>query len=104
MEKLVRDKIPGIIRANGEEAIVRTAASDEEYALRLKEKLSEEIAEFYAAPDRAHMVEEMADVAEVLRAIAKFYELPEAEVERARIEKLRKRGGFENRIVWSDGC
>ncbi|MDR1071887.1 MAG: nucleoside triphosphate pyrophosphohydrolase [Rickettsiales bacterium] len=102
MEKLVRDLIPDIIRAKGEECVVRVAASDQEYADFLNVKLGEEIGEFYSAADAGHRVEEMADVMEVIRAVMKFYGIDANEVERIREDKLKKRGGFEKRIIWKD--
>ena len=64
MGKLVRDKIPQIIIADGRTPIVRTL-SDEEYLSELDRKLNEEVAEYQA--DKS--LEEMADVLEVLLAI-----------------------------------
>ena len=101
MEKLVRDRIPEIIMAKGEPCVTRIAESDKEYEDFLKKKLSEEIDEFYAAGG-IQQIEEMADIVEVIRAIQEHYKLPTSEVERVRKEKLQKRGGFTNKIIWKD--
>ena len=63
-DKLVRDRIPEIIEANGERCTIRTL-SDEEYAQRLDAKLAEELAEYQAGRD----IEELVDVIELVRAI-----------------------------------
>lgn len=64
--KLVRDKIPQIIKDNGEFPIYKTL-SDLEYKKELDLKLQEEVSE-YLKDDN---VEELADIAEVLEAILK---------------------------------
>src|SRR5450755_924221 len=48
--KLVRDKIPGIIRASGRTPFVTTLTTDE-YRTALTEKLREEVGELLAAKD-----------------------------------------------------
>lgn len=63
-DKLVRDKIPDIIRSRGETAITHIA-SDEEYKKRLIEKLQEEVDEF----KKDNNEEELADIMEVIYAI-----------------------------------
>ena len=57
MGKLVRDKIPQIIQADGKSPIIRTL-SEEDYLQELDKKLNEEVAEYQA--DKS--IEEMADV------------------------------------------
>jgi len=100
-EKLVRDKMPEIVRAKGEEYNYRIAGSDKEFAGFLKAKLLEEIDEFFdAAPLSADKVSEMADIMETLGKIGEFYGVDRNEVERVRKEKLALRGGFEQRIIW----
>ena len=91
--KLVRDNIPEIIRANGEEPVTHILTADE-YLPALIAKLKEETAEFEAD----HSVEELADIAEVLRALANAIGQSPDVVEQARKEKATKRGGFEQRI------
>lgn len=91
--KLVRDKIPEIIEADGKTCKTHILDNDE-YLAALEEKLNEEVAEY----QRDKNLEEMADVLEVLRTIciAKGYTLEELEALRAK--KAEKRGGFAEKI------
>lgn len=91
--KLVRDKIPNIIRDSGERAVTHIL-SDKEYIAALEIKLSEEVAEYQADKN----LEEMADILEVLQAIcvARGYSLKQ--LEERRREKAEERGGFKNKI------
>lgn len=91
--KLVRDKIPEIIEADGKECKTRILSNDE-YIAELETKLNEEVAEYQADKN----LEEMVDVLEVLQAIcmARGYSL--AELEAMRAKKSEKRGGFKEKI------
>lgn len=91
--KLVRDKIPEIIEADGKTCKTRIL-SDKEYIDSLEAKLNEEVAEYQADKN----LEEMADVLEVLQAIciARGYSLEELEALRA--QKAGARGGFAEKI------
>lgn len=97
--KLVRDKIPQIIRARGAEPIVRTADAAE-YRELLRAKLAEEVGEVLAADD-ADAPEELADVFEVVLALASDLGLDASQLEKLRAGKAAERGGFADRIVWS---
>ena len=94
--KLVRDKIPEIILADGKKPITRILDT-EEYLEELDKKLNEEIAEYQA--DKS--IEEMADVLEVLFAICDARGHSMEELMAVREAKREKRGGFEKRIFWS---
>lgn len=61
--KLVRDRIPEIIQAKGDVCVVRTL-DDDEYRMRLKMKLMEEVMEY----QESGSLEELADIYEVIRA------------------------------------
>jgi predicted house-cleaning noncanonical NTP pyrophosphatase (MazG superfamily) len=63
--KLVRDKIPAIIAADGKKLKTRIL-SDEEHLQALIKKLSEELEEF----EEALSVEELADLQEIIHALA----------------------------------
>ena len=91
--KLVRDKIPEIIEADGKECKTRILSNDE-YIAALEAKLNEEVAEYQADKN----LEVMADVLEVLQAIctARGYSLEELELTREK--KAQKRGGFKEKI------
>lgn len=91
--KLVRDKIPEIIKADGKNCKTHVLSKDE-YITALEAKLNEEIVEYQA--DQS--LEEMADVLEVLYAICleKGYSLEELEALRAK--KANERGGFTKKI------
>jgi len=92
--KLVRDKIPDIIKKKGGKAIVHIA-TDKEFWIKLKEKLDEEIKEF----NKAESVEEMADILEVLNAIIRFKRFNTKTLETVRLKKLKERGGFKKKII-----
>lgn len=94
--KLVRDKIPEIIIADGKKPIIRIL-DDNEYLKELDKKLNEEIAEYQA--DKS--IEEMADVLEVLFAICEVRGHSVEELMEVRNAKREKRGGFEQKIFWS---
>ena len=64
-EKLVRDKIPQIIRETGAEPLVRVA-DEAEYVQLLRRKLLEEVGEFLDSG----ATEELADILEVVLALA----------------------------------
>ena len=93
--KLVRDKIPQIARANGEDPII-SIADEIQYRELLRLKLIEEVEEFVASDD----VEELADVLEVIRALVVELGTDPEWLERIREQKASTRGGFSQRIVW----
>lgn len=93
--KLVRDKIPEIIMADGKKPITRILEHDE-YLAELDKKLNEEIAEYQA--DKS--IEEMADVLEVLYAICEARGYSIEELHQIRDHKKEERGGFANKIYW----
>ncbi len=94
--KLVRDKIPEIIKAKGEKPIVRVLIIDE-YKHSLENKLKEECNEVLAANGQER-IEELADVLEVLMALAKLEGASLDNVCAVANKKTEKRGAFDERI------
>jgi len=94
--KLVRDRIPEIIEADGRVPERRTL-TEEEYDAALLAKLQEELTELArAAP--ADRLEEAADIYEVLLAlIAQAGHSPD-DLVRAADRKRAERGGFSGRV------
>lgn len=91
--KLIRDRIPEIIAAQGKECETRIL-DGAEYHLELERKLQEEVAEYLASG----AAEELADMMEVIYAIAQENGLSPEDLERLRLEKREQRGGFEGRV------
>lgn len=91
--KLVRNKIPEIIK-NAGKTPVTLILSDEEYLSELDKKLNEECAEYQT--DKS--IEELADMLEVMYAIAEARGWSISELEAVRREKADKRGGFKDKI------
>lgn len=92
--KLVRDRIPEIIEADGKSCVCETL-SDEDYLDLLDQKLNEELAEY----QESKSIEELADLLEVIQAVVKARGWTLEELERVRADKAAKRGGFEKKIL-----
>ena len=95
--KLVRDRISEIIEASGKRCVC-SILSDEEYLAKLDEKLNEELAEY----QESKSMEELADLLEVIRAVAVARGSSMDEVEAIRRDKAAKRGGFEKKILLTE--
>ncbi|MBQ6841338.1 MAG: nucleoside triphosphate pyrophosphohydrolase [Bacilli bacterium] len=98
--KLVRDKIPKIIEENGEIPVTRIL-SDENYLIELEKKLTEEHNEVLGASGDDRL-EELADLLEVMVALAKIDNKTLEDIIDKRNEKRAKRGGFDNKIFLED--
>jgi predicted house-cleaning noncanonical NTP pyrophosphatase (MazG superfamily) len=95
--KLVRDRIPEKIAQSGERAEV-IKLSDDEYEYALRQKLIEEALEVAYADEYDDIVEELADVLAVVKALADSIDAPWEDVIDREWEKAKKRGGFEARL------
>ena len=93
-EKLVRDKIPDMIRDNGDTPKVRVA-NREELDLLLRKKIVEEAQEFLKSSD----TEELVDIQEAIDALLALRKIDTALLEIQRQSKLLARGGFTQGFV-----
>ncbi|MDD3711353.1 MAG: nucleoside triphosphate pyrophosphohydrolase [Patescibacteria group bacterium] len=92
--KLVRDKIPEYIKGKGGVPIIHIA-EDKEYWEKLKEKLQEEIKEFF----ESEVIEEMADIQEVIDAMCDYKNFSKEELGKVREKKVEERGAFKKKII-----
>jgi predicted house-cleaning noncanonical NTP pyrophosphatase (MazG superfamily) len=92
--KLVRDRIPDIIQAKGDKFVARIAGQDE-FLVKLKEKLREEADEFIASGSP----EELADLYEVIDTLMAEMNIDKKEVLEAQEKKRGDRGGFAKKII-----
>ena len=90
--KLVRDKIPEIMESKGEKPNIRIL-SDEEYIHALERKLDEEVGEYHADKN----AEELADILEVVFALADAIGCSREELMEIFQKKQDSRGGFAKR-------
>jgi predicted house-cleaning noncanonical NTP pyrophosphatase (MazG superfamily) len=92
--KLVRDRIPEIIRRDGRVPYThRVSGSELESALW--NKLDEEIGEFRQSGD----TKEFADILEVIYALANFYGVKPSQLDAIRERKAEERGGFSQGTI-----
>ena len=96
--KLVRDKIPEIIIANGGQPFCKEL-NNEEYWEYLLKKDTEELEEVKTAQTREEKLKELADKLEIIRTMAEFNEFSLEDVIEAADKKKVKNGGFQKRIL-----
>ena len=94
--KLVRDQIPDIIAAAGSQPSTRVL-DHASYQAALRSKLLEEAEEAESASDD-QLASELADVLEVLRALAMAHDVKWEDIELQAARKRAERGGFGRRI------
>ncbi|MFZ2681763.1 MAG: nucleoside triphosphate pyrophosphohydrolase [Patescibacteria group bacterium] len=102
--KLIRDKIPEILRRKQVLFELKQLTENVEFEQALRGKLVEEAAEVAATLDHEALVTELADVAEVVKSLCVLKGITAEEIERARAQKFTERGGFDERtwLMWSD--
>ncbi len=92
--KLIRSKLPDRMVEEG--VVVNSQKLEvEEYVVQLKQKIIEEANEVSEAKSREELITELADVLEVIYAIAESTAISQAEIEQARIEKRETNGYFK---------
>lgn len=96
-DKLVRDRIPEIIRRNGDTPVFRIL-NETEYWTYLLKKDSEELEEVRLAETSEERKKELADKLEVLRAMAEYQGFSLEDILMEADRKKEKNGGFEERI------
>lgn len=94
--KLVRNEIPNIIKGNGGEPICRVL-SDKEFEESLNKKLFEEVQEVVDATGR-EIIEELADIYELIRTIAELHDSSMENVARLANKKKKERGAFDKKV------
>lgn len=102
-EKLVRDKTVDRYHQQGGSLETRILEKDVDFERELKKKLLEETSEVISAKNRNELISELADLHEVMRALATLHSISSDEIEQSRLEKCSSRGSFSKRIYCSIG-
>ncbi len=102
--KLIRDKVPEVMRAKGVTFATDVIVDDAQFVAQLRQKLQEEAAEAATADGREDALRELADVEAVIDGLLlalgvtreEFLEICQAQKE--------KKGGFASRLLllWSE--
>ncbi|MGE7633613.1 nucleoside triphosphate pyrophosphohydrolase [Bacillus paramycoides] len=95
--KLIRDKIPQIINNNGKTCTTKTL-SENEYIKEIYKKTQEELTEYLEAKTKPHKLEELADLLELVNALAEHEGTTLEEINSIRKKKAEERGGFSDRV------
>ena len=95
--KLVRDNIPTIIEQDNEVPFTRIL-NDNDYKKELYKKLKEECDEVIDSKNTFELLEELADLLEVIKSLAQLEDKTIDDIIEIANQKRLKRGGFEKRI------
>ena len=95
--KLVRDNMQQIILEAGRKPITKIL-NQEDYINELRKKSKEELQEYLTAETNEEALEELADLLEVIHALAIIHDSSIEEVEKIRVQKAAKRGGFSDKV------
>jgi predicted house-cleaning noncanonical NTP pyrophosphatase (MazG superfamily) len=99
--KLVRDRIPEIIEKEGK-TYKMVILDDDQFKSELQKKLKEEVEEYLNSENDQDAVEELADILEVIHALAEAHGVSIEELEHVRKTKAKERGGFQEKIFLID--
>ena len=96
--KIVRDKIPEIIKADGKECVIHVALKMDA-CVYLIDKLKEEADELLKVLNCHSSLDELADLQEVIVALTEKQGWSMQELEARRLMKRQERGGFKENII-----
>lgn len=96
-EKLIRDRIPEVMDAEGV-AYELDTLDDDAFRRALRAKLVEEATEAAACEGPVELRKELADLLEVVEQMIATEQLDPTEVRRLQERRRAERGGFERRL------
>lgn len=100
--KLIRDKIPEKIKKSGGDFKARKL-KPKEFEKELIKKTGEEADGLLAAKSKKKLIEELADVMDIIQEIKKLKGITAQQIKRAQKESAKTKGGFKKKLflVWS---
>jgi predicted house-cleaning noncanonical NTP pyrophosphatase (MazG superfamily) len=91
--KLVRDRVPAMLMGSGHKTVSKTLVG-KELLTALRAKIDEELVEYDAAPDDGAAAGELADLVEVIMAVARQRGYDEEAIARLRATKTLEHGAY----------
>lgn len=95
--KLIRDRIPEIIKKAGWKPTVRKLKKAE-FLKALKKKVLEEARELIRAKDKKGVINEIVDIQELIDTLTSEIGLSKPQIKKLQAVKRKKRGGFKKRL------
>ena len=95
--KLIRDRIPKIIKEAGWKPTIRKLKKGE-FSRALKKKFSEEARELTRAKDKKEIINEIVDIQELIDILVSELGSSKSKVKKLQAVKRKKRGGFKKRL------
>jgi predicted house-cleaning noncanonical NTP pyrophosphatase (MazG superfamily) len=96
--KLVRDRIPEIIKKNADSCVTKKL-NQKEFRLETLKKVVEEANELLAAKDsKIEMIKELADLKEIIDTVMSAHKISNKEVSKEKKIRKKQRGGFEKKV------
>ena len=92
--KLVRDRVPEIIKASGKQVIVKQLNQAEHFE-QARLKLYEELKEYEDTNIDEECLEELADILELAYELGRMHGASFDEMNAIRAEKRERKGGFQ---------
>lgn len=101
--KLIRDKIPAKMDRVGAAYEIRKLGQ-KEFRKELLKKVGEEASGLLAAKNKEEIIEELADVLDVIEEIRRHWKIKPSCLRKFQKENALKKGGFKRKIylVWSE--
>jgi predicted house-cleaning noncanonical NTP pyrophosphatase (MazG superfamily) len=96
-QKLWRDKLVDIMEKEHGSRLHWRRLDDVEFDEQIRIKLLEEAQEVAVAQSRKELIAELADVQEVLAALAGLHGISQKDIQEAQAQKKQERGGFAGR-------
>jgi len=97
LDKLVRDKFPEIYEALGQEAVVEKL-SKIDLSKALLDKIIEEAAEIKPESSREELLEEIADIQQIIDDLKSENNLTDEEIANIQESKKAEKGGFKEGV------
>ncbi len=95
--KLIRDRIPEIITADGEEPEIRKL-NQKEFKIELKKKVLEEAKELLKTESKEEITNEIVDIQELLAWLAKEFKISPDSIRSQKLKKNKERGSFAKKL------
>lgn len=94
----MRDRIPEIIKKNGDGCVIKKL-NQKEFKIEALKKVVEEANELLGAKDsKIEMIKELADLQEIIEAVMDSNKISKREVVKEKTARNKQRGGFTKKI------